>query len=136
MSVLALKVENNKSLTVAVTDVVAQGSGPVVADLQRALFLMNAGYRDCTAFQLLAMESAEPAACRFYRVLSAAARGGLDLGSALLAQANEIRIQRREEVERTAARRQMALIVPNLLFMAPVLFVFLLAPLPRLLFGG
>lgn len=136
MPVLALKVENNKSLTVAVADVVAQGSGPVVSDLKRALSLMNAGYRDVTAYELLAIESAEQAASRFYRLLSAAAGGGIDLATALLAQANEIRTQRREEVERTAARRQMALIVPNLLFMAPVLFVFLLAPLPRLLFGG
>jgi hypothetical protein len=29
----------------------------------------------------------------------------------------------------------MALIIPNLVFMAPVLFAFLLAPLPQLLFG-
>jgi hypothetical protein len=38
-------------------------------------------------------------------------------------------------VERSAARRQMSLVVPNLAFMAPVLFAFLLAPLPQLLFG-
>jgi tight adherence protein C len=134
-TVLALKIENNKSLVVAVADVVSQGSGPVVDDLGRAIHLVNAGYGEAPAFELIASESAEPAAARFYRFLAAAAGGGLDLAKALLDQANELRAQRREEVERSAARRQMSLVVPNLVFMAPVLFVFLLAPLPQLLFG-
>jgi tight adherence protein C len=134
-AVLALKIENNKSLVVAVSDVVGQGSGPVVQDLGRAVHLVNAGYGEAPAFELLAAETAEPAAARFYRFLAAATGGGLDLAKALLDQANELRAQRREEVERTAARRQMSLVVPNLVFMAPVLFVFLLAPLPQLLFG-
>jgi tight adherence protein C len=134
-SVLALKIENNKSLIVAVSDLVAQGSGPVIEDLGRALHLVNAGYGDQASFELIASESAERAAARFYRLLAAATGGGLDLAKALLDQAHELRGQRREEIERTAARRQMALVVPNLAFMAPVLFAFLLAPLPQLLFG-
>ncbi|HMK96296.1 MAG TPA: type II secretion system F family protein [Acidimicrobiales bacterium] len=134
-AVLALKIDNNKSLTVAVLELVAQGSGPVIEDLRRATHLVNAGFGEGAAFELLASEAAEPAAARFYRFLSAASTGGVDLVRALLDQANELRAQRREEVERQAARRQMSLVVPNLVFMAPVLFVFLLAPLPQLLFG-
>ena len=135
VSVLALKIENNKSLVVAVADLVSQGSGPAVDDLSRALHLINAGYGEAAAFELIARETAEPAAARFYRFLAAATSGGLDLAKALLDQASELRAQRREEVERSAAQRQMSLVLPNLLFMAPVLFVFLLAPLPQLLFG-
>jgi tight adherence protein C len=134
-SVLAVKIESNKSLVVAVADVVAQGSGAVVEDLGRAVHMMNAGYGEAQAFELVAAESAEPAAARFYRFLSVASTGGIDLSKALLDQANEMRAQRREEVERSAARRQMSLVVPNLVFMAPVLFMFLLAPLPQLLFA-
>jgi tight adherence protein C len=135
MSVLALKIENNKSLMVALSEVVAQGSGPVVDDLGRALNLVNAGYGDAAAFELLATQTAEPAAVRFYRLIAVAMGGGIDVAGNLLDQANQIRAQRREEVERTAAKRQMALIIPNLVFMAPVLFAFLLAPLPQLMFG-
>jgi tight adherence protein C len=135
VSVLALKIENNKSLIVAVSDVVAQGSGPVVEELGRAVHLMNAGFGEAASFELIARETPEPAATRFYRFLSAATSGGIDVGKVLLDQACELRVQRREEVERSAARRQMSLVVPNLAFMAPVLFAFLLAPLPRLLFG-
>jgi tight adherence protein C len=135
VSVLALKIENNKSLVVAVSDVVQQGSGPVCDELARAVHLINAGYGEAASFELIAREAPEPAATRFYRLLSAATNGGLDVGKVLLDQACELRAQRREEVERSAARRQMSLVVPNLVFMAPVLFVFLLAPLPQLLFG-
>ncbi|HTV12637.1 MAG TPA: type II secretion system F family protein [Acidimicrobiales bacterium] len=134
-AVLALKIDNNKSLAVAVPELVSQGTGPVIEDLTRAVHLVNAGYGEVSAFELLACETGEPAAGRFYRFLAAACSGGLDLARALLDQANELRAQRREEVERSAARRQMSLVVPNLVFMAPVLFVFLLAPLPQLLFG-
>jgi len=134
-AMLALKIENNKSLVVAVSDVAAQGSGPVIEELGRAVHLINAGYGEAATFELVASESAEPAASRFYRFLAAATGGGLDLAKALLDQANELRAQRREEIERRAAQRQMALIIPNIVFMAPVLFVFLLAPLPQMLFG-
>ncbi len=134
-AVLALKVESHKSLVVAVSEVVAHGSGPVVDDLARAVHMINAGYGETASFELVSVEAAEPAAQRFYRFLAAATAGGLDLARALLDQASEMRVQRREEVERSALRRQMALVVPQLVFMAPVLFSFLLAPLPELLFG-
>lgn len=134
-AVLALKIESHKSLIVAVSDLVAQGSGPVVDDLSRCVHLINAGYGETGAFELVAAEAAEPAASRFYRFLAAATNGGLDVARALLDQASELRAQRREEVERSAARRTMSLVVPQLVFMAPALFAFLLAPLPDLLFG-
>jgi len=134
-AVLALKVESHKSLVVAVSELVEQGNGPVVDDLARAVHLINAGYGERASFDLVSAEAAEPAAQRFYRFLAAATGGGLDLARALLDQASEMRAQRREEVERSALRRQMSLVVPQLAFMAPVLFAFLLAPLPTLLFG-
>lgn len=135
MAVLAIKIDNNKSLLVAIGEVVAEGSGPVVHDLARALNLVNSGFGDAAAFELVARESAEPVASRFFRLLATATGGGLDVAAGLLDQASELRVQRREEVERTSARRQMALVLPNLVFMAPVLFMFLLAPLPQVIFG-
>lgn len=132
---LAVKIDNNRSLFVALSEVVERGDGPVIDDLARALHLAAAGYGEAAAFALVAHEAAEPAAARFYRLLAVATEGGADLSKALLDQANDLRRQRREEVERSAGRRQMALVVPSMVFMAPVLFAFMLAPLPRLLFA-
>ena len=135
-AMLSPKIENRKSLMTAVAEVVAEGSGPVIADLSRALNLVSAGYGDAAAFNLLAVETPEETAARFYRFLAAATRGGIDLPRALLDHADAMRQQRREEVERSAARRQMSMVLPDLIFMAPVLLLFLLAPVPRLLFGA
>ncbi len=132
---LALRVDNNKTLPVALSDLLPRGDGPVVEDLARALHLMDMGYGETSAYELLATEAGDPAASRFYRFLAVASTGGVDLAPALLEQADDLRRQRREEVERSAARRQMVLVLPNMVFMAPVLFAFILAPLPRLLFG-
>lgn len=134
-AILSPKLENRKSLMTAVSEVVEVGSGPVVDDLARCLHLIAAGFGEAPAFSYLAEDSAEPAAARFYRFLGAASKGGLDLPRALLDQADGLRTQRREEVERSAARRQMSMVLPDLVFMAPVLLLFLLAPVPQLLFG-
>lgn len=134
-AVLSPKIENRKSLMTALSEVVSEGSGPVVDDLGRALNLVSVGYGDASAFTLLAAESPEETAARFYRFLAAATHGGIDLPRALLEHADAMRVQRREEVERSAAKRQMSMVIPDLVFMAPVLLLFLLAPVPTLLFG-
>ena len=133
---LTPRIRNRMTVVVALADLVGQGSGPVIDDLARALSLIGTGLPESGAFDQIAKESPEPAASRFYAVLSAAASGGIDLAPALLELARELRTQRREEVERASAKRQMAMIVPDLAFMAPVLLMFLIAPIPRLLFGS
>jgi tight adherence protein C len=132
---LTPRIRNRMTVVVALADLVRQGSGPVIEDLARALSLIGNGFSESGAFDQIAKESAEPAAARFYAVLSAASSGGIDLVPALLELARELRTQRREEVERASAKRQMAMIIPDLAFMAPVLLMFLIAPIPRLLFG-
>ena len=133
---LTPRIRNRMTVVVAVTDLVTYGSGPVIDDLARALGLIGNGFSQSGAFEQIAKESSEPAAARFYNVLAGATAGAIDLVPALLEMARELRLQRREEVERSSARRQMAMIIPDLAFMAPVLLMFLVAPIPRLLFGS
>ena len=84
---------------------------------------------------MIAREAIDDSAARFYRFLAAATTGGIDLPKALLEQADELRAQRREEVERASARRQMSMVIPNVALMAPVMILFLLAPVPQMIFG-
>jgi tight adherence protein C len=132
---LTPRIRNRMTVVVALGDLVRQGSGPVIDDLARALSLIGNGFSEAGAFEQIAKESPEPSAARFYTVLAAATTGGIDLAAALLELARELRTRRREEVERTSAKRQMAMIIPDLAFMAPVLLMFMIAPIPRLLFG-
>lgn len=133
--ILSPRIENNKSLAVALGTLTSEGSGPVIGDLARALHLSAIGYGLAGGLDTIAHETVEPAAARFYQFLKTATTGGIDLPSALLDHADELRAMRREEVERSAARRQMSMVIPNLALMAPVMIVFLLAPVPRLIFG-
>jgi tight adherence protein C len=133
---IAPRIRNRMSLTVAVADVAAHGTGPVIDDLHRALDLVERGTSEVNAYELIAHETIEPTAARFYELLAVATTGGINLVEALRELARETRTRRREEVERSAAKRQIAMVLPDLAFMAPVLMLFLLAPVPRLLFGG
>jgi tight adherence protein C len=134
--ILSSRVENSNSLAVAVHSVVAMGSGPVIDDLGRAMVLKETGYSLAEAFEMVAAEAIDGSAARFYRFLATAAGGGLDLPTTLLDQARELRGQRREEIERAAARRQISMALPNVGLMLPVLLLFLVAPIPHLLFGS
>ena len=126
---------NNKSLAVAIGDLVGQGSGPIIDDLSRVLAATRTGVGLAAALDRAAEEAVDAAAARFYRFLSAATAGGIDLPKALLDQADELRTIRREEVERAAAARQISMVIPTLVLMVPVTIVFLMAPIPKMLFG-
>jgi len=132
---LSPRVQNTKSLAVAVADLVSEGSGPIIDDLGRAMHATGTGVSLANAFELVAREAVDPAAARFYRFLATATTGSIDLPKALLEQADELRNQRREEVERAAAARQVSMVIPTLVLMVPVAIIFLLAPIPRMLFG-
>jgi len=132
---LSPRVQNTKSLAVAVAGLVNEGSGPIVDDLGRAMHATGTGVSLAHAFELIAREAVDPAAARFYRFLATATTGSINLPKALLEQADELRNQRREEVERAAAARQVSMVIPTLVLMVPVAIIFLLAPIPRMLFG-
>jgi flagellar protein FlaJ len=132
---LATKIANTKSLLVALREITEVGTGPVVDDIKRALLLVESGYAARAAFELASVEAVEPAAARAYRLIGQATTGGIDLASALIDLAGEVRGQRREEVERTAAKRQLAMTGPIVAFTVPVIALFLIAPTTSVLSG-
>ncbi len=77
----------------------------------------------------------EPAAARLYRLLSASSRTGGDVAQALLAVAADLRDPRGEQIARAAVRRRTAMLLPLLLFIAPVMVLFVAAALPSLILG-
>jgi len=132
---LAAKTANTKSLLVALREIVRTGTGPVVDDLKRAVQLIDSGYGGRAAFELASVEAVDPAAARVYRLIATATTGGIDLPAALIELAGEMRTQRREEVERTAAKRQLAMTGPIVAFTVPVIALFLIVPTTSLLHG-
>lgn len=133
---LAMYVRTGSGLTQAVQSVIARGHGPVVAELTEGMTWINGGMPATEAYELLAATTPEPAAARLYRALAEGGRSGGDLAATLLAISDDLRSERREHFERDATKRRGAMLIPVILVMAPVVLLFLLAPVPRMLFGN
>ena len=132
---LAIMIRTGYGPVGAIREVVSRGRGPVIEELEEALRWVAGGRPEPEALERLAIETAEPLAARLYRVLAAGIQAGGDLAESLRAVADDLRAERREEVDRRATVRQLRMMLTTVVFMAPVVFVFLVPPLRTIVFG-
>lgn len=130
---LALHVRAGAGVFQAVSSTTQRGRGEVVSELEEALRLHRAGWAGPDAFRRVAELTPEPFCSRTYRLLATADERGADLASALLALSEDVRETRRESIKRTATKRRAAMLVPTIAILAPVLILFVAAPLPYLI---
>jgi hypothetical protein len=90
---------------------------------------------EAEAFQRAAELTAEPNAARTYQLLAAGVERGVDLASGLLALSEDIRDARREQLHKDAVRRRAAMLVPTIAILAPIMLLFIGAPLPSIVLG-
>ena len=133
---LAMLIRTGHGPMHAVRSVIDRGRGPVVDELSEAMAWIAGGMSEADAFERLAEDTPEPAAGRLYRLLASGIQAGGDLGTALLTVSDDLRSARREDLEREATRRRGAMLVPTIVVMAPVVLIFIAAPLPSLILGG
>lgn len=132
---LAMRVRAGGGVIHAVGATVSRGQGAVVAELSQALRLHRAGWRASDAFRRIAEITPEPFCSRTYRLLASAEERGSDLASSLLALSEDVRETRREAIKRSATKRRAAMLIPTIAVLAPVLIIFVAAPLPYLITG-
>jgi len=132
---LAMRVRAGGGVVHAVSSTVTRGRGEVISELADALRLHRAGWRAGDAFRRIAELTPEPFCSRTYRLLASAEERGADLGGALLDLAEDVRETRRESIKRSATKRRAAMLVPTIAILAPVLILFVAAPLPSLITG-
>ena len=132
---LAMRVRAGGGVVHAVQQIVARGQGEVVTELTEALRLHRAGLRAGEAFHRLAATTPEPACARTYALLAVSEERGADLAGALLELSEDVRESRREAMRRAATRRRAAMLVPIIGILAPVMLLFVGAPLPRIIFS-
>jgi len=133
---LAMHVRAGAGPVQAVTRIVERGRGIVVDELRTVLTSIRAGRSEADAFRHAAATTNEPHAARTYRLFALAAEHGADLGTALRALSDDIRQVRREELRRQATRRRAAMLVPTIAVLAPIMLLFVIAPLPSIVLGG
>jgi Flp pilus assembly protein TadB len=130
---LAMRVRAGGGVVQAVKSITQRGEGEVVGELREALRLHRAGWSGPDAFRRIAESSPEPYCTRTYRMLASAEERGADLAGALLSLSEDVRETRRESIKRTATKRRAAMLVPTIAILAPVLILFVAAPLPYLI---
>lgn len=132
---LAMRVRAGGGVSQAVAATVDRGSGEVVGELREALRLQRSGWRGADAFRRIAELTPEPFCSRTYRLLATAEERGADLAGALLSLSEDVRETRRESIKRVATKRRAAMLIPTIAILAPVLILFVAAPLPYLITG-
>jgi tight adherence protein C len=132
---LALHVRAGAGPMQAVQRVVARGHGVVVDDLDRALRHARTGGREADAFRAIAAATPEPSAARTYELFAIAVERGADLAEGLLALGSQLREARREEVRKQAVKRRAAMLLPTIGILAPIMLLFIAAPLPSIVLG-
>lgn len=132
---LAMQVRTGSGAMQAVQRVVERGRGVVVEELSDVLTWTRSGVAEADAFRRAAELTPEPSAARTYQLLAAGVERGVDLGGGLLALSADIRDSRREQMHKDAVRRRAAMLVPTIAILAPIMLLFIAAPLPSIVLG-
>jgi tight adherence protein C len=132
---LAMRTRVGGGVVQAVQMVTERGEGVVVADLRDAMRLHRSGLSVADAFRHMAEITPESYAARTYRLLAGAEDRGTDLGQALLALSADVREARRDALRRQATKRRAAMLIPIIALMAPVMLLFIVAPVTQIVFG-
>jgi Flp pilus assembly protein TadB len=133
---LAMLARANHGPLAAVRRVVARGEGPLIEELERVLASIAGGARPDQAFDRGASEMAHPGATRLFRLIGQSATTGGDLAPALRALSDQLRTERRTDLEQAAIKKRGAMIIPTLVLMLPVVMVYIIAPVSSVFFGG
>jgi Flp pilus assembly protein TadB len=132
---LAMHVRTGAGPMQAVQRLVARGHGAVVGELRHALTWIRSGMGEAAAFRRAAELTSEPSAARTYQLLAAGVERGVDLAGGMLALSEDIRDARREQLHKDAVRRRAAMLVPTIGILAPIMLLFIAAPLPSIVLG-
>jgi len=129
---VAMYVRAGRGSVQAVQAVVERSTGEIAGELREALAWMSGGMGQVEAYDRLADDTPEPAAARLYRMLADSIRSGGDLAGALLTISDDLRSERREDLERQAVKRRGAMLLPTIAVMAPVVLLWIAAPVPSM----
>jgi tight adherence protein C len=133
---LAIHLRTGAGPVQATQRIVDRGTGAMVEELDAVLTWVRSGVSEPDAFRRAAELTPEPNAARTYKLFAAGAERGVDLAGALRALSEDLRDARREDLRRIATKRRAAMLVPTIAILAPIMLLFIAAPLPSVIFGG
>lgn len=133
---LALRLRANGSVVSALTQTLARTQGCLAEELSEALAQHRAGKPLDDALEAAATATPEPESARVHRLLAGTIRHGLDAAPELLRLAREARESHMTRLRRDSTKRRAAILLPVIGLLAPLMLLFIAAPLPGLVLGG
>lgn len=133
---LALHVRVGGGVVQALQRVSERGNGDVVNEVRELLRSHRGGRPLASALEQAAKLTPEPNAARTYKLMATGVTYGADLAEGLRALSEDIRDQRAETIKRVATARRAAMLMPIILVLAPIMLLFIAAPLPSIVLGG
>jgi tight adherence protein C len=133
---IAMRTRVGGGVVDAIRHVVIRGQGAFIDELAEVLRLYESGVPLSATLERAARLTSEPEAARTYAVLATAQERGADLGEALLDLSRDLRAARREELQREASRRRLLMVIPIVVILAPIVLLFIGAPIPQIIFRG
>lgn len=128
MDMLTVCVEAGLGFDAALDQVARNTSGPLAAELARALQEMQIGKSRTEALRAMANRTTAPELRAFVSALVQAGDLGISVAGVLREQAKEMRIKRRQRAEEKAQKVPVKILFPLITCLLPVLFVVILGP--------
>lgn len=133
---LALHIRTGAGITQALQSISRRVHGIVADDIATILNRAHSGIAIDESLYMAARTTPEPHAMRTYKLLAAASHRGVDLTQGLLDLAHDLRRSLREDVKATSAKRRAAMLIPTIGILAPIMLLFVAAPIPSIVLGG
>jgi tight adherence protein C len=128
MDMLTVCVEAGLGFDAALAQVARNTSGPLAAELARALQEMQIGKSRTEALRALADRTTVPELRAFVSALVQAGELGISIAGVLREQAKEMRLRRRQRAEEKAQKIQIKILFPLIFCLFPALFVVVMGP--------
>lgn len=133
---LALHVRTGSGVSQALTSITRRTTGIVAQDLAEVLSRVRTGIPIDESLHIASKSTPEPHAMRTYKLLAAASYRGVDLTQGLLDLAKDLRRTLREDIKATGAKRRAAMLLPTIGILAPIMLLFVAAPIPSIVLAG
>lgn len=125
---LALSVAAGESPVSALNRVVSKSRGELSAELQRVLDRIQTGTPVAVAFDEMAARTGLSVVARFAEAIAIATERGTPLAEVLHAQAADVREAGRRALIETGARKEIAMMLPVVFLVLPIVIVFAFYP--------
>ncbi|NVM99300.1 type II secretion system F family protein [Arthrobacter sp. SDTb3-6] len=112
----------------AMTRAASTGTGPLATELKRTLQDIQMGRTRADSYLALAQRTEVKDLKSFVRAIIQADKYGISIGNVLRAQADELRVKRRQRAEEKAMKIPVKILFPLIFTILPVLFIVILSP--------